>query len=232
MNTIKSVEAYENLSLPSGWFQYAEELHDSSEILYNNKDQALIEHIDASGANVITKSNVSRTYLLLIGFSMENVLKAKVIADSPQLVKGGKIAPEISKDHNLIALQRRITNFRFSGKEDELLKLLSDAIPYWGRYPIPKRWEMLKKETIATPEIRTTYIDLYHRLRKHVYLETRFGTDGPNGTKIGEWFMTEYEDHISVEEHQAAEDVYAYRREKLKKIEEQCAQHHLHAPTN
>ena len=98
--------------------------------------------------------------------------------------------------------------------------MLSEAIPYWGRYPIPKRWEMLNKEKVATEKIRETFVELYHRLRKDVYFSTRFGMQGPNGKMIGEWFESEYEDDITVEDYKRESDIYKFRRELIEKKNE------------
>ncbi|MBK8563548.1 MAG: hypothetical protein IPN76_09425 [Saprospiraceae bacterium] len=159
----KSVEKYYELAHPSEWFHSASELFESSEVLFNNRKNTVYQKRDKDGNVEISKYGISRTYLLLIGFAIENVIKAKLISENPEYVKEGKIDSNISKGHDLLKLFDKIRTFTIDDKEVELLKMLSEAIPYWGRYPIPKRWEMINKEQIATEDIRNTFIELYHR---------------------------------------------------------------------
>jgi hypothetical protein len=71
-----SPEKYEQLGHPIEWVQYANELFDSSKILYKERNNSILQKIDSNGTVIIEKSGISRSYFLLIGFSIENLMKA------------------------------------------------------------------------------------------------------------------------------------------------------------
>ena len=167
-----SPEKYEELGHPFEWIQYANELFDSSEILYKEKDNSLLTKVSSTGEVIIEKSGISRSYFLLIGFSVENLLKAYLISRNPNYLKEGKIDSSISSNHNLFELSKKLKTFVFSTQEIELLKTLSEGIPYWSRYPIPKRFENITKEKVLTENIRTVFNNLFERIVLDVYKYT------------------------------------------------------------
>jgi AAA+ ATPase superfamily predicted ATPase len=160
---------YVELGNPIEWVQYAEELHYSSEILYQHRDESILQKIDSNGKILIQKSGISRTYFLLIGFCMENLLKAYLIAKNPDYLKEGKIDKSISTNHSLIDLSIKLTEFNFSENELDLLRILSEGIPYWTRYPIPKRVENLSKERVLNEKIHVTFTSIFQRMRLDLY---------------------------------------------------------------
>jgi hypothetical protein len=65
------------------------------EVLTNSKHYAVGDPFRASG--------VSRTYLLLAGFTLENVLKGLLVLDDPRHINTGALSGEL-KSHNIRAL--------------------------------------------------------------------------------------------------------------------------------
>jgi hypothetical protein len=183
-----SPEKYEQLGHPLEWVQYASELFDSSEILYKERDNSILTKTDANGEVIIQKSGVSRSYFLLIGFSIENVMKAYLVSRNPDYLKNGKIDNSISSNHNLFELSRKLKSFEFNNSEIELLKTLSEGIPYWTRYPIPKRFENITNEKTLTENTRDIFMNLYERLvidtYKHVNRKQKLWTDTELEKKI------------------------------------------------
>ena len=94
-----------------------------------------------------------------------------------------------------------------------MIKILTEAIPYWSRYPIPKNWQQIKDEIILTEKHHLTYNELYHKLRKKIYFETRFGWKGPNEEMQGEWYCSEYDDILDLSEvNDLSSDEIYYKR--------------------
>jgi len=164
-----SPEKYEQLGHPIEWVQYATELFDSSEILYKERNSRILTKIDSNGEIIIQKSGISRSYFLLIGFSMENLMKAYLVSRNPNYVKSGKIDSSISSNHNLFELSQKLQFFEFSNSEIELLKTLSEGIPYWSRYPIPKRFENITNEKVLSEKTRNIFIALFERMVLDTY---------------------------------------------------------------
>jgi len=185
-----SPEKYEELGHPFEWIQYANELFASSEILYKEKDNSILTKVNSKGEVILEKSGISRSYFLLIGFSMENLLKAYLISRKPSYLKDGKIDSSISSNHNLFELSRKLKTFVFSTQEIELLKTLTECIPYWSRYPIPKRFENMTKEKVLTEKIRTVFNNLFERMvldvYKYINREQKIWTDTEFDKKLNE----------------------------------------------
>jgi len=202
---------------PSGWFQVADELNHSVEILYKDIDKSLMGNNEPNGKSIL-KPTVSRSYFLVAGMVIENLLKSLVIIKHPNLISDGKLDKKISTGHSLIALLNRI-ELKLSKEEVDLIKIFSEAIPYWSRYPIPKFWNQLKDEQILSDSIHETYKLLYEKLRIEIYESTKFGWVGPEGEKVNEWFCSEYEPHFSIEKYQSTpfEEILKERRNLKKK---------------
>lgn len=137
--------------------------------MYGEKNNTFLTKTDSNGVIIIQKSGISRTYFLLIGFSIENLMKAYIVSRNPNYLKNGKIDNSISSNHNLIALSRKMDSFKFSSSEIELLKTLSEGIPYWSRYPIPKRFENITNEKVLSEKTRIDLRDLFERMVLDIY---------------------------------------------------------------
>lgn len=96
-------------------------------------------------------------------------MKAYIVSRNPNYLKNGKIDNSISSNHNLIALSRKMDSFKFSSSEIELLKTLSEGIPYWSRYPIPKRFENITNEKVLSEKTRIDLRDLFERMVLDIY---------------------------------------------------------------
>ena len=210
-----SIIKYHELAQPANWFEIADELFHSVNLLFKNKGKSIIKHVRDNKKDVL-KPTVSKSYFLLAGYTIENLLKCLLIVQTPTLIKNGKIDSSISSGHNLLNLSSKIIDFEFNSEEIELLKTLTEAIPYWGRYPIPKKWQQLKEESILDSFVHELFTLLYHKLREKIYFDTRFGWKGPDGIKSNDWFCSEYEPDFPLEEYKNVdfEEIYKIRREK------------------
>lgn len=213
----KTIKKYIEKGHPCEWFIISDELFHATEVLYEDATKSFIEQNNSRGIR-IRKPSVSRGYILLAGYTIENLLKSLLIVENPQLIKSGKIETKISKGHNLKDLSEKITSLKFSKNEIELLNLFSEALPYWSRYPIPKYWEKLSEEKYLNKNLHNRFNKLYHKLRKEIYFKTRLGWIGPNNELTGEWYNSEYDTDLSFKDYQ--EDIINYRSIRREKIAE------------
>lgn len=181
MDISSKVQEYILSAAPCEGWEYAQELRDSSENLWKLSNDTLLAKYNSETKIAEKQPGVSRTYMFLIGVCLENLFKGMLIVENPDLIKDGKIDDSISSGHNLYELSTKVKIVKFLDDERILLKVLSDAIPYWGKYPIPKRFDQIKKQTVVTASIRDTFLNLYSKLERAIYDAAKFGWTGPNG---------------------------------------------------
>jgi hypothetical protein len=167
---------------PPLWKDFARELHDAALLLLETKDEELIV-ADYDFGVKIEKSHISRTFLLLAGLSIENLLKAIMVTLEPELVANGKLNKKI-RSHKLLFLASHIDGITLSEDELQFCQIAQEAIPYWGRYPTPLHSNELTLEKVATESLQLTYKELYSRLDQHLYKLLRNGWNGPHGMKL------------------------------------------------
>ena len=148
---------------PNEWLEVSDELNNSIEIIQRNCTSWYFKS-DTWDGKPIKKLMSSRSIFLLMGFSLENLIKGILIFDNPKLVNKGKLEKDI-KSHNLINLFNKIEKIKLTDKESELLNILSEAIPDWGRYPCPLNFQDLKDEVIFTTEMKKRYDNIRNTLR-------------------------------------------------------------------
>ncbi len=91
-------------------------------------------------------------YVLLAGCAFENLIKGLIVAGAGFECPDGKL-PEFAGGHgghNLLELAKQHTGLTFSASEKRLLKNLTDAIIWKGRYHTPKKQGHLPKNDPAT----------------------------------------------------------------------------------
>lgn len=175
----RTIEDFIQKGLPEEWFDYARELKEASDDLWEMSNKT---HIVFQTENKnISKLNYSRTFFLLNGFSIENLLKGILISEKPNLIAGGKISSEISSGHNLIKLSQKILSINFTNRDNEIMQLLSEVVPYWGKYPIPKKYSDLVDETFFNNDFKKDLDLLNLKLQKKLYYLNKDGIKGPNG---------------------------------------------------
>ncbi len=139
--------------------------------------------------NVITSRDSTRwlnanqeifcAFTLIHSFSksaLENVLKGLIIANDAKLIASGKLDNSL-KSHNLIDLAKRVNGLILSKDEKHILQVCQDAIPYWGRYPIPLEYKGLKPIEAVNDKFRACFRQLHYRLCKSLYDSQKDGWD-------------------------------------------------------
>ncbi|MHB8581443.1 MAG: hypothetical protein ACYDA4_16485 [Ignavibacteriaceae bacterium] len=189
-------------AMPDNWLAYADELKDSAEILWAENSNRLRLEIIQNSKSIIENKNtpsISRSYLLLAGFAIENVLKGIIIADDPSQINSGKLSSEL-KSHSLSKLASKINGMVFTKDEIKLLKMLEKIIPYWGRYPIPLEYNGVLPEVPVNKDNRKLFLKLHKRLGAFLHSKIRNGWDSKVGPKIIKLRNSYYGDKIYMEE--------------------------------
>lgn len=118
------------------WLISAKSLKASADIIWNNIGHTLY---DADGAKIshnTAESEVEAVYLMLLGMSVENAIKAICIIHNQELISSGKLKPWGCDGHNLVD----IAKLAKLSCDERLLKILSYYIKWAGRYPMPTKY--------------------------------------------------------------------------------------------
>ncbi len=189
-------------AMPDNWRDCANELRDSAELLWNDKGNKIhikTEHLTIiENGRLIPKSESkefysgSRSYFLLAGFALENLLKGYLVACDSSLITNGSLHRKI-KTHKISQLINEIGDFELGENESEFCVLAEQAIPYWGRYPIPLAFNEIVPEVGLTDELRQGFLSTFDRLDKKLYMKICDGWDSGVGPRIRSIFDPKYE---------------------------------------
>ena len=184
---------------PTEWFSYAEELMEAAELLWqksNSVESEIIYTEIENKKNQIVESRkisaISRTYFLLVGFAIENLLKGYIVLNTPSTITQGKISKKL-KSHKITNLVKEISEINLSNEELEICKKIEEAIPYWGRYPIPLKYTGIAPDIGVTSKIRKIIKGMYHRLALQLYNEVKNGWESGTGERVDHYFIKKYE---------------------------------------
>jgi len=82
-------------------------------------------------------SNFLPLYMMLYGLAFENLLKGLLVFKNPEKYKDNIKWENMKGGHDLIKLFNNI-DFKLSDEEIHIMKSLTDAVMWAGRYPVPK----------------------------------------------------------------------------------------------
>jgi hypothetical protein len=189
---------FEVNSAPIAWLDYAEELKEIAELTIKHSGTTINRYPDT-----YKTLSLERGFFLNYGYSLETILKGLLIAENPEFVAEGKISEDISKGHSLARLTVLVKSLSFEGEELKLLNVLSEAIPYWGRYPIPKKYSQVSEKVSFSESIHKELEALWFKIGRCLYETIKFGWTGPSGVKtcvyLSSTFESEAEMKASVE---------------------------------
>jgi hypothetical protein len=189
-------------AMPNNWLAYAEELEEAAEVIWSCVgDVMTIESNTIIGKKMEVKKSSfhARSYILLAGLALENILKAIIITRNPNLISSGQLHNSL-KSHKLLILAKKINDLKLTDKEESLLRICQDAIPYWGRYPIPLYFDNLQPAEVATETFRQTFRRLHFRLCKLTYEAIKNGWDSKAGAVCCKIRSRRYGDEIDIKE--------------------------------
>ena len=187
---------------PTGWMDYAGELKEAADLLWSHADSGLTVGMggnDVQGeTHSFRKPSVSRSYILLSGLALENILKGLAVAGDPSLINKGELDRRL-KTHRLLDLVNLCEGIALSESEAELCRVAQEAIPYWGRYPVPRTFKELKPEQVADFDYHRTFNKLYERLHRSTYFAVRDGWDSEVGSTLNSFRSSVYEPEMQAE---------------------------------
>lgn len=171
---------------PEYWYSYAHELADTADAIYARSKGEWVAyihtHTDAPN-EVYSRPLISRPVLLLYGLSLENLIKGLLISEDPQLLNGGKLSKHLL-GHDLIKLAERLKSVQLDANERDLLALLSDVVPYHGRYPVPRNAQDIKPETYISEDVYSVCKTLFARMEMELYRLNFQGIEAPEGVRF------------------------------------------------
>jgi hypothetical protein len=137
LSGFNSLQEFVRDASPASWLEYAEELRDSAELIWERQgDGFRIGAILNDSHHLVSETGqisiVSRTYMLLAGFALENVIKGRLVSLDPSHVNQGRLSSEL-KRHDVVELAMKIPGLQLSDDERRFCVNATQAIPYWGR---------------------------------------------------------------------------------------------------
>lgn len=171
---------------PEYWYSYAHELADIADEIYRkSKGQwvGCIRDYKDGSKETNRRPFVSRPVLLMYGLSFENLIKGLLISEEPMLLQGGKLSKHLL-GHDLVRLADRVKSLHLGAKERDLLALLSDVVPYHGRYPVPRNAQDVKPEKYINEDVYKACRGLFSRLEMQLYRLNFKGIDAPEGVRF------------------------------------------------
>lgn len=98
-------------AMPAAWLDYAEDLRESAELLWMYREEGLRlemegeEQASSQGIRATQHprkiSSISRSYILLAGFALENLIKGLLVAQNPTHINRGKLSGDL-RSHKLL----------------------------------------------------------------------------------------------------------------------------------
>ena len=194
----ESVRKFIEAAAPEYWYAYSEELITSAKELRSQLggQEIIIIHQDATG-DESTKSRpvISRAILLLLGVAIENLVKAVLISEDTERLTDGKLRNDVV-GHKLSDLGKKCATVTYTKKERELLSLLSDVIPYLGKYPVPLNSDKMLDEVHSSDNLLHDLFALAHRLSLEIYRLNENGLSAPHGVQFNRLTLSQIEGDV------------------------------------
>lgn len=174
------------MAAPEYWYTYAIELADTADQIYNASKRKSVAYYALEKGSITETHHrplISRPVLLLFGLSLENLIKGLLISEDPKLLHDGKLNKQLI-GHDLLKLAYRLKCFQPDMETKKLLKMLSDMIPYHGRYPVPRGAQDIKAERYINEEIYDACKTLFATLEMEFYRLNHKGIDAPEGVRL------------------------------------------------
>jgi len=129
------------------WIMKANQLIEAAGDLESSVRQAWIDLMRwyQARAEVVTPSSgVFPIYFMLLGFAVENLIKARLLMDNQvefdRHVEEHGLLPDELKSHDLVGLANRV-GWKYAIEEEDLLRRFTRCAIWSGRYPIPSKWD-------------------------------------------------------------------------------------------
>ncbi len=135
-------------STSASWFLSARRLKRSADILWDIYETDANKMFEEE-ANILELENleIGGVSMFISGLSIENLLKALLIKDNPNVVASGKLKQWPASGHDLIELAKE-ARISLDCAETALLKSLTTFVLWAGRYPVPKTVTRFRPEAL------------------------------------------------------------------------------------
>ena len=188
-------------AVPSRWIDYSLELQEAAKNLWSNRANSMevtMLHGQSVGDCITQELSNPRIYALLAGLALENSLKAQLIVEQPAYITDAKLHKPF-RTHQLIKLMDLVKDMEFDEGERKLAAICEQAIPYWGRYPVPRDYNDVAEEHKLGDKFHSDFVALNHRIRKHVHDAIKDGWDSGVGPKTLKIRSAEFDDDLELD---------------------------------
>jgi len=107
-----------------------------------------------------TRSNVNRGVFLLAGLSLENLLKAYLVYEDPQLIANGALAKKL-RTHSLTHLWATSKRVPYKKRFASVAATLEDGLDSWARYPCGLTHQKQITELVMTDVLWGRYESMF-----------------------------------------------------------------------
>lgn len=163
---------FQQLGQPLHWWLTAYSMKDAADLVFaaivpeKRKPSEQDLELARKGFELAHPAHDRRSvYVLLAGFSLENLFKAEYMRQHEPSLDEGCLPKELSK-HDLVAISL-LVNFDTQSNEQKMLAIASEATVSWGRYPSGLRHDkgaMSPPDCLDLEEFKQAFESVYDRL--------------------------------------------------------------------
>lgn len=129
---------------PWRWYFAAENLFNAAAVLRSNYDNAVREIEKQKGGRAPAGFYIDHQAHYLEGKSIELYVKCLLIKFGAEVTNGGRLTRKMNS-HDLRSFCQ-MAQLDVTESESETLRKLTEAITFWGTYPIPTKVESWRRE--------------------------------------------------------------------------------------
>lgn len=126
-------QAFSAAADPHQWMLSAADLHEQAVALHNRRG---ISHVTQSGLgqSAVTWDGANRGTFLLAAFALESAIKAFLVYEHPEWIRGGRLNDELCS-HKLTKLTGKSNLIPYRDRDQSILAAFEDGNESWMRYP-------------------------------------------------------------------------------------------------
>jgi len=148
---------FEEFANPHAWYLLASELHEQAKLLKSNSNGSAITRRNFISTQEATWNTSNRSVILLVGFALENIIKAYLVYELPEVVKNGFLSKKI-QTHKLTKLANESSLLPYKNKGYKTLKYYEEGLDSWARYPCGLNFAQTKNQNILSESIWRSYL--------------------------------------------------------------------------
>jgi len=192
MYSLEQSLEFEEIANPHSWFLVASELHEQAKYLKESNASRTTRR-DLAKGETVSWATSNRTVILLAGFALENIIKAYLIYEQPDYVRGGFLSKKI-QTHKLTKLARESTFLPYKDQGNKTLQYYEEGLESWARYPCGLNWAQTKEQGFLTEKAWKNYLWLMKAYEVRFKKLMRKGWKGPHKFEgsfeiNGEWLQ-------------------------------------------